>query len=1568
MKRLAASIMVCLAAGSALAADNPNTAKGFQPGHLYQFGEISHVNLFNGNLNLSFPIGQTYPVGGNLSYGFTLAYAGNNWVAVSRQGQECEVIDGNQENCVDKWYYHNVPTVPSNAGMGWFLSSGGQLTLAYLANQPSQSPMDPVYVAANGALNNFGTAGERVNLSDGATYMRLKAVYCDDGAPCKDVELPDGTIHRFRNVGGIPLLGMRDRFGNNVSVAITPPPPSYGLPATPPVWQFTDTATDTASRVQTVTFERLNAPTLVNSGDEAKSFDAVKTVQVTAFGGATATYTFHYSPDASGADHVTLIARPLIAACACNDRQVNENVYAPLLTSITLPDGSSYSMTYYTSTGTDRSFSGSVRSLTLPTFGKYEWAYQTYTFPTTNPPPPPPGGIQNPPDTLRYSTGLLDEIKRDATGARLQQTHYDTLTNSTETTLRNTVKVFAPGDTQDVLLSRSVHYFGTVLGMSNYGLPMTADSPNIADPDAPGGENIANPDVGGGKTRYLSTKTYDGVGNLLNYSYLSYGAPAFLDAEKVVDSEKVFYRNPVNGSLTSSTTDSTDFDGYGHYRTVVTSGSGFPGSNNTRTVTTAYNKADPDAGGTIFDTGTAGTSSAQRVSSDSPWLINMYSSVTAAEGTSIRKSLFSFNTTTGFLERTRSLVASVPDASGRLAPGVHDVVTKLTPDAAGNVQLEEYFGGDLKTLSTSPLADASLTGRSYGLLHQYSSGALSKSSYIDPACASNPQTNCPSILDVIDRTIDAKTGLTATSRDTSGLATTFGYDTSGRLTSVVPPGTAQTTYSYANATSTAAASVTAETAISGTTDGLKSIYTYDSLGRLVLESTIANDKTRYRSTSYDAAGRKASVSSLETSAAPGHPTTFSYDALNRVISVTEPDGSVTSFDRNAEPATTKRTMSVYTSAGDTAATTIEQHDRQNRLSSLQEPNNTVTTYTYDVADHLTSVTMPGENNITQHRYFTYDGLGFLRSERHPELGASGDSFTFYAAYDARGHAHHKFTGAAFGGTYDVTFAYDLSERLTNVRDFAGDHLLKSFTFGDANGTNPADYRKGKLLTAARYNKMPHVSGDVSVTETYKYENSSGRASERDTEMKNGSTVLQSFKQLFTYDTLGAVTAPGYPTCLPTVTCSIPTLTTATNVYTNGLLTGVSAFATLAYNDNGTLGSVTHTNNVVDTIEQDVNRMPRPKSIAYGPWTTCAAPTAPSVTAASAVCSSSTGNAASIVFPAGGVTYTWSISPPDAQITSATTGTSITYSAGAGPTITLLVTASNGCGSATTNTYVAVGRPTATVSNGSSPSQIQAALTGVGPWTITWSDSVQQTVSSSPATRTVSPGTYSVTTIVNGSGCVGTSSGSATVLATPAFLSARTQDGDSRMVHVTWALVSGATSYRIERATCTAFACWSSVAVSNSATIAFYDDIPPLVSGQPVVTYLYRVVALAGNAASWASTLDYATTATTLFAETIVGGSTRIRGSHVKELRNAIDAVRNSAGLPPYAPASGEGWTGWPASYSPASGRILAVHVGAMRRALEEAVSQLNGSHLAAVANPSGKILAVHFNDLREAVR
>ncbi|CAM2063774.1 hypothetical protein SCOR_00325 [Sulfidibacter corallicola] len=79
-------------------------------------------------------------------------------------------------------------------------------------------------------------------------------------------------------------------------------------------------------------------------------------------------------------------------------------------------------------------------------------------------------------------------------------------------------------------------------------------------------------------------------------------------------------------------------------------------------------------------------------------------------------------------------------------------------------------------------------------------------------------------------------------------------------------------------------------------------------------------------------------------------------------------------------------------------------------------------------------------------------------------------------------------------------------------------------------------------------------------------------------------------------------------------------------------------------------------------------------------------------------------------------------------------------------------------------------PTATVTGNAiicsgESAQIEAALTGTGPWDLTWSDGVmQQGVTVSPATRTVSPTattTYSIVTLSD-SVCGGLGSGSATI--------------------------------------------------------------------------------------------------------------------------------------------------------------------------------------------------------------
>jgi hypothetical protein len=101
--------------------------------------------------------------------------------------------------------------------------------------------------------------------------------------------------------------------------------------------------------------------------------------------------------------------------------------------------------------------------------------------------------------------------------------------------------------------------------------------------------------------------------------------------------------------------------------------------------------------------------------------------------------------------------------------------------------------------------------------------------------------------------------------------------------------------------------------------------------------------------------------------------------------------------------------------------------------------------------------------------------------------------------------------------------------------------------------------------------------------------------------------------------------------------------------------------------------------------------------------------------------------------------------------------------------------STGCTAGTMSGSAAVtvqAYPTATVSGGGticdgSSANIQAALTGTGPWNVTWSDGVVQSgVASSPAQRTVSPAVttnYTVTLLSDSTGCTaGTLSGSAVV--------------------------------------------------------------------------------------------------------------------------------------------------------------------------------------------------------------
>jgi hypothetical protein len=66
---------------SPLAADvHPNTAPGFPADQSFHVGDVDSVNLFNGGLTITLPIGISYPVNGGFSYGLKLVYNSNPWL------------------------------------------------------------------------------------------------------------------------------------------------------------------------------------------------------------------------------------------------------------------------------------------------------------------------------------------------------------------------------------------------------------------------------------------------------------------------------------------------------------------------------------------------------------------------------------------------------------------------------------------------------------------------------------------------------------------------------------------------------------------------------------------------------------------------------------------------------------------------------------------------------------------------------------------------------------------------------------------------------------------------------------------------------------------------------------------------------------------------------------------------------------------------------------------------------------------------------------------------------------------------------------------------------------------------------------------------------------------------------------------------------------------------------------------------------------------------------------------------------------------------------------------------
>jgi RHS repeat-associated protein len=1204
MKRLLLAL-VLLSAVSIAAQQGDGLEKGFAADKVYDFEGVDSINTFNGNLTLSIPMGPSYPVNGGLSYHLALSYNSKVWDYEGFSGQ-----------------MRALPNRRSDAGMGWLVSLGRLVPPANQTNDTNQwiyeSPDGNEHIFfddklhASDNLTPISAPVTAVRYSRDGTYLRL--LTRSDGTT--DLEFPNGDVHTFNTATGY-LTTIRDiprtvtipgRTANTVTVSYLTSPTGTPCPVSNTwIWQITDSQN---ARSNYVCFKSMTTPESIYSGIVDR---VILAAPPTSTGTArTASYVFNHTP--------TTVQRGCHSNVPVNQQTI-ANV--PLLTSLSLPNGSEFQFTYNTSdTGVGTCDRGTLQTLTLPTGATTSYAYRYFTIPDAEC------------SRLTFNTRIVGVGSRTIFHDNLPTATW-TYSSSLSSTPGSVTCELESGPVAtdpppeemtvkvtDPLNQVTEHYYSVWPGVSGfsspngfraeeYGLPLTRKQSSTFS-------------TGTTTQSYLSRRVYTATGYAaspkvpLRSTYVTYESDVASCAKATqtcknsnsrLTREQVVYHD--DGDRKAETA-WTRFDGLGNYRKINRGGT-FAGTNASETVI-AYNTRDsnvnPTTGLDTADYVPGGTFTPP--SSSTPWVLDTSSSIKMTQGTTTVTKQSCYDANTGFLRATRAVSTTAPGGQ------TTDSVVVYGADANGNVTSETFFGGDvLHNAPVSPLCGiaglTSLPTADVRIDHTYEWGVRKTSQYAGASFLH------------LDRTIDRYTGLTLATNDTSGLTTTYGYYAHFGIQTVQPPGMAATTITHFNSGVNLNGFTPARVRSSTTSAGLgtaQSEYQYDPLGRLWrTKSYMANGTWSGRETNYDAVGNVISISEPATiptlqeyTWVPTFKTTFSgHDPFGRPGASTTPDQKTITFSYKGD-SERKRTMSIAGISGPENISTTETYDRKGRLIKVSagqratDPAESETTYTYDVLDRLVKVEMPGPNG-TQERAFTYDYRGFLTQEKHPEIGASGNGIAEYLEYDSRGRARRKKVG-----TSDIRMTLDSAERITEVKDIGitPNRTLKLFDFDDPSGALYGQCSNGrcngKLAAAARFNYVPDL-GTVAVSESYQYDGVGGRVSRRDRVVGDSDVLVggqpvfrgQAFFSSQAYDAFGDLASIIYPCRAGTGLCEpSERIRQVSFTRTNGLLTAVPNYASeITYQPSGLIDTVTHGSGSSAVLERwtpDDWGMGRPKTI------------------------------------------------------------------------------------------------------------------------------------------------------------------------------------------------------------------------------------------------------------------------------------------------------------------------------------------------------------------------------------
>jgi RHS repeat-associated protein len=278
------------------------------------------------------------------------------------------------------------------------------------------------------------------------------------------------------------------------------------------------------------------------------------------------------------------------------------------------------------------------------------------------------------------------------------------------------------------------------------------------------------------------------------------------------------------------------------------------------------------------------------------------------------------------------------------------------------------------------------------------------------------------------------------------LSATTAYNAAGRPTSIDPPGYStqdQTTYTYDSARGNLIALSRTDPIVGTTT------FEYDAFNRLVRTTDPNGVVTE---TTYDSLNRVTSVIRRGATPADDLVTTNTYNVFGDLFRTTLPAGNVVEYTydtagrlRSIERkpnATTPGERTFYTLDG-AGNRTREELQRWSGSAWVTESS---TDFTYSTRCVLDKMVYP-DGTATEYGYDCKGRLQKVWDAKHPSNSQTNPAMQLYS-YDALNHlasVTQPWTGAG-GGAATTSYGYDVQDHLSQVTDANG--TVTSFTFSD----------------------------------------------------------------------------------------------------------------------------------------------------------------------------------------------------------------------------------------------------------------------------------------------------------------------------------------------------------------------------------------------------------------------------------------------------------------------------------------------------------------------------------------